>query len=554
MFLILLYGLIFLLPFAGSVHLFDWDEIIFAEAAREMIISGDYLTVTINYAPFWEKPPGFIWMQVFSMKLFGINECAARFPNVLSGMLTLMLVYLAGRKLHGDRFGMLWTLSFGTAVLPFFYFRTGIIDPWFNLFIILGFTFFIFYLAHERFERRHLNVGLSAFFLGLAVLTKGPVAVLIFALSFFIYLLWVRGRISVRFSHVVLFIVVLVVTGGSWFFVAVLTGNRQVVVDFIQYQAGLFSSDFAGHSGFPGFHFVILLFGVFPASVLMLKGFPRKKEEEGAAQVFRTWMYILFFLVLILFTIVRTKLVHYSSLAYYPMTFIAAWVMHNWLERRVEIGRWQIAMLGVIGSLLVLITALVPTFLLFPDVIAERFAERLSPYTAGVLGTDAGWGITAYIPSAILLAGLVFSLGRISRRDKRGMYILHGGVALFAYASVLLFVPKFETMVQQPAINFIKSHAGPDERIVNLGSRSFAPYFYGQWMPSEMPPGIDVDLQEVLDEKEPVYAVMKADRSERVFAKYPGLVRLGAEGGYVFAVWPGVKVQEDVSEPLLISD
>jgi hypothetical protein len=537
MLLILLYGLIFLLPFAGSTHLFDWDEIIFAEAAREMIVSGNYLTVTINYAPFWEKPPGFIWMQVISMKLFGINEFAARFPNVLSGIITLIFIYLAGRKLHGDRFGMLWTLSFGTAILPFFYFRTGIIDPWFNLFIFMGFTFFIFYLAHERFKRRHLNVGLSAFFLGLAVLTKGPVAVLIFAISFFVYLLWVRGRISVRFYHVALFMFVLIVTGGSWFLVAVLSGNMQVVADFIQYQAGLFSSEFAGHGGFPGFHFVILLFGVFPASVLMLKGFPRKKEEEGVAQMFRTWMYILLFLVLILFTIVRTKLVHYSSLAYYPTTFIAAWVMHNWLERRVEIGRWQIALLGVVGALLVLMTFLVPMLLQFPDAIAERFAERMSPYTAGLLGTEAGWGITAYIPSVILLAGLIFSLGRISRRDRRGLYILHSAVALFTYASILLFVPKIERMVQQPAINFIKSHAGPDERVVNLGSRSFAPYFYGKWMPGDMPPGIGVDLQEVFKEKEPVYVVMRADRSEKVFAKYPGLVRLGAEGGFVFAVW-----------------
>jgi len=41
-------------PFLGGVHLFDWDEINFAEAAREMIVTGDYLTVQINFQPFWE--------------------------------------------------------------------------------------------------------------------------------------------------------------------------------------------------------------------------------------------------------------------------------------------------------------------------------------------------------------------------------------------------------------------------------------------------------------------------------------------------------------------
>jgi 4-amino-4-deoxy-L-arabinose transferase-like glycosyltransferase len=59
------------------------DEINFAESAREMIVTGDYSKVQINFNPFWEKPPLFIWMQVLSMKIFGINEFAARFPNAV---------------------------------------------------------------------------------------------------------------------------------------------------------------------------------------------------------------------------------------------------------------------------------------------------------------------------------------------------------------------------------------------------------------------------------------------------------------------------------------
>ena len=47
-------------PFLGSAPLFDWDEINFAESAREMIVSGNYFQVQINYQPFWEKPPLFI--------------------------------------------------------------------------------------------------------------------------------------------------------------------------------------------------------------------------------------------------------------------------------------------------------------------------------------------------------------------------------------------------------------------------------------------------------------------------------------------------------------
>jgi 4-amino-4-deoxy-L-arabinose transferase-like glycosyltransferase len=95
------------MPFLGGVHLFDWDEINFAEAAREMIIQKDYLRVYINYEPFWEKPPLFIWLQAFAMKLFGINEYAARFPNAVCGVITLIVLFLIGEKLYDRRFGFL---------------------------------------------------------------------------------------------------------------------------------------------------------------------------------------------------------------------------------------------------------------------------------------------------------------------------------------------------------------------------------------------------------------------------------------------------------------
>ena len=58
-------GLIIFASFNGQSHLFDWDEINFAEAAREMIVTGNYSLVLINYEPFWEKPPLFFWLQAF---------------------------------------------------------------------------------------------------------------------------------------------------------------------------------------------------------------------------------------------------------------------------------------------------------------------------------------------------------------------------------------------------------------------------------------------------------------------------------------------------------
>ena len=533
--LIILYGIIFLVPFSGAVNLFDWDEIIFAESAREMITSGDYMTVTINYEPFWEKPPLFIWLQVISMKLFGINEFAARFPNAICGILTLAVLFLAGRKVHGNRFGMLWSLAYATAILPFFYFQTGIIDPWFNLFIFLGILFFVFFLEGTHSLNRYLQVSLSAFFLGLAVLTKGPVAVLIFVLAFTVFLLLRRGKINVVPMHVVAFSLVLLLTGGSWFMVAIMNGNMDVVRSFIDYQAGLFSEDFAGHGGFPGFHFVILLFGAFPASVIMLSGITKKKEDVPKAHTLRIWMYILLALVLIVFSLVQTKLVHYSSLAWFPITFISAWVIHHWLDRKLEIKRWQLAILGGIGTVYVLLTVLAPTVMLYPELFTDRFPQLSDPYVYGVLHTDAGWGVPDYLPALLLAGGLIYSLPRIRKREFKGLFVLHIITFLFTFSLMLLYVPKVERMIQGPAIAFIEEHAGTDNRVVALGFKSFAPYFYGEWMPGDMPG----DKEEWINgdrNGHPLYVVMKADNSQKVMQKYPRLMILEEKGGFVFAI------------------
>ena len=78
-------------------------------------------------------------------------------------------------------------------VLPHFYFKSGIIDPWFNLFIFLGICHAI-YIVHDLGKSHIWNAILSGLFIGLAIMTKGPVALLIFMLTYGIYLLIRRFR------------------------------------------------------------------------------------------------------------------------------------------------------------------------------------------------------------------------------------------------------------------------------------------------------------------------------------------------------------------------
>ena len=103
---------ILLFPLAvGSVHLFDWDEVNFAEISREMILNNNFLNVQINFQPFWEKPPLFFWIQTLSMQIFGVNEFASRFPNVLIGIASILSLNYIGKKEISNQFGFIWALA-----------------------------------------------------------------------------------------------------------------------------------------------------------------------------------------------------------------------------------------------------------------------------------------------------------------------------------------------------------------------------------------------------------------------------------------------------------
>lgn len=537
---IIAFTALFVMPFLGSVHLFDSDEAKYAESAREMLVTGDYLTVQIDYESFPEKPPLFFWLQAISMKIFGINEFAARFPNIICGFASLMLLYYLGRQLYGHRFGLLWILSYGAAILPFFFFKSGIIDPWFNLFILMGVAWFIFYLDPERWKYRMRNVVLSALFFGLAVLTKGPIALLIFLLCFLVFLTVNRFRVPTRRIHVAAFLIVVILTGGSWLLIQALNGNYKMITEFFAYQLGTLFMGSSMHDGFFGYHLVVLLLGVFPASVFAMKSFTKKAEDTELQKLFRLWMYIMFWVVIVLFSIVRTKLVHYSSLAYFPLTFLSAWVWEKWLDRKIEIWNWQIYLVFLIALVLGAVAILFPLITDHYDWLMEKDFAFLDPFIRGALQRNVHWSGYEWIIGAFLPIGVLFAGVQILRRNRKGMLILHLVVLLFTTASIYTFIPRVEGYSQRAAIKFFKGLKGQDVYVNSLGFKSYSHLFYFEKQPTEEEDDLKTLMTTVLDKD--AYFVIRIDKKESYLERYPELEVLHEKDGYVFTVKRAGKV------------
>ena len=89
--------------YLGALPLIDPDEGRYAEIPREMLERGDLITPTLNYVKYFEKPPLLYWINAASLKIFGQNEFAARFPSALCGLLTVLTLYIIARHLYGRR-------------------------------------------------------------------------------------------------------------------------------------------------------------------------------------------------------------------------------------------------------------------------------------------------------------------------------------------------------------------------------------------------------------------------------------------------------------------
>lgn len=507
-----------------------------------MIVTGNYLDVQINYVAFWEKPPLFFWIQVLSMKIFGINEFAARFPNALIGVITVCVLFYMGNSIHqSKKFGWLWALVYLGSFLPFFYFKSGIIDPLFNLFIFLG--IFQFYLFSLKLEHGILlkHVFFSAMFIGLATLTKGPVALLLFLLTAFIFM-WYKKTVKAYFNWKVLglYLITFSFFGGFWFILQFLTGNYNVLVDFIEYMIRLFKEKDAGHGGFFAYHFVVLFFGVFPASIFTIRSFKKMTLDTDSQRSFRVWMLILFWVVLILFSIVNTKIIHYSSMAYFPLTYLATLIIYQIIEGKIDYKKWMKIALSFLTVVWGGVVAAFPYLYMNRQSIIDSDIIK-DPFAIANLEADINF------PFYISLIGLLYIVAVIyfiwmSKNLSKSFYGLFISSLLFIELVIITIVPRIELFSQNAAITFFESKVGKDCYVDTYGYKSYAQFFYTKKQPIKKDYSLNQDKLLSTDVNLPVYIICKITKEEEFKNNYPHFSEIGSKNGFTFYYYePDIK-------------
>lgn len=177
--------LISYLLFTWNFPMTDTVESNYALTALTMIEHNNYISPMIYDVYWYDKPIWTYWMLIASFKLFGVSDFAARFPFAICAMLNGLVMYFGVRTLFKRVRLALWSAIILGTSLEFWYISHAVLTDGF-LFL---FTQGIFFFAYQGFQRQsQKHMVLAYICAALAVLTKGPIGLILPGLILLVYL------------------------------------------------------------------------------------------------------------------------------------------------------------------------------------------------------------------------------------------------------------------------------------------------------------------------------------------------------------------------------
>lgn len=259
--------IVFYLYGLGHFPLLGPDEPRYAQVAREMLLGHDLITPTLGGHTWFEKPALLYWMMIVSFKLFGVSEWSARLPGALSGILTVLGVFIVGRRVSNSgsevdphEYGFCSTLAAATTLGIVVFSRAASFD------IVLTMTTtwaLSFYLLHECEHKKQLRiaylVGFYAF-VGLSLLAKGLLGIVIPAGVVGLYYVFCRSRPRGATLVSLLWGTPLALLISATWYAPVIARNGWPFIDqfFIQHHFARYVSDKYHHSE-PFYYYLLVV-------------------------------------------------------------------------------------------------------------------------------------------------------------------------------------------------------------------------------------------------------------------------------------------------------
>ncbi len=174
----------------ASYPILDMNEGLYAEVAREMLVNKHFIIPYLDNVPYLEKPPLLYWLITLSYHIFGVNEFAARVVPSTFTALTCLSVFFVGKKLQTARTGFIATIILLTSFIFIMIGRVVFFDMLLTFFVSVSLFSFYFWTQ----ENKSSHLCLSYIFIGLAVLTKGFLALVLIPLIMIVFLYLMKAE------------------------------------------------------------------------------------------------------------------------------------------------------------------------------------------------------------------------------------------------------------------------------------------------------------------------------------------------------------------------
>jgi 4-amino-4-deoxy-L-arabinose transferase-like glycosyltransferase len=368
-----LLGLFFQL---GAIPLFDVDEGAFGEATREMLERGDFVSTWLNGQPRYDKPILVYWLQAASVLALGLDEFALRLPSALAASAWIAAIFVFARRFLGanDPRGayaaaFLAATTAGVGVIG----RGAIADALLNLFLALS-MFDIYRCAVDPRPHRRAHCRRRAFlWMGLGLLTKGPVALLVpggaSLLAF-----WLQGRAADwwRTARDPAGWAILLAVAMPWYLLEYeRRGDAFLAGFFMRHNVERFLSPLQGHGGSPLYYVPAILFLLLPYTGLFLSTLPglhqlhplhhlrRLRAQPRGTFSLDVFLWCWFGFVFVFFSLAATKLPHYLLYGATPL-FILMGGKRNALRSNPLAFLPPLVFLGLLTVLPTMLQRIVP--------------------------------------------------------------------------------------------------------------------------------------------------------------------------------------------------
>lgn len=447
---------------AGKIALLGPDEPRYAEVAREMFVSGDYISTRLCGCLWFEKPVLFYWLTAASYHGFGVSEFAARFASGFTATITMLVVYFTLSRAVSTQLARFASLVLVTSILFIAYSHAA--TPDMSLTMAMTIAILAGFLATKSKRRAGLGfMGLSFAAMGLGFLAKGLVGIVLVTAILLTYFA-IAGRLRfLRWRYLPIWIMAFVVVAATWYLPVTLKHGWQFINDFfIEHHFRRYLTNTYGHPQPIYFFIFIGVAGVMPWTFFLIPAVARLRSlnaRTNERDSLLTLAWVWFFIPLIFFSISESKLPGYLLPVFPALAIIIGAEVERFLNGEptplLKISAWltAVTMVGLVSG----------------------FIWYLKNEGVQFIG-----GQTLFFALPVIFA--VLSVWAIAKAKMREVIACVAAVVLsLVVGGVALLFPKLNEEISLKRLSLEAASAlGPDEKIGFYILKEFSPVFYAQ--------------------------------------------------------------------------